>query len=86
MSWKVEISPSAEKDLEWFRTNDRQLYLKCFDLTRNTAHDPFHGLGKPEPLKHLGPNIWSRRINLEHRMVYTIAEGFVVVSAYRFHY
>jgi len=86
MSWKVEISPSAEKDLAWFRDHDRPLYLKCFDLTRAVAADPYSGTGKPEPLKHLGAGIWSRRVNLEHRMVYVVGDGFVVVTAYRCHY
>ena len=32
--------------------------------------DRFTGIGKPEPLKHLGPNVWSRRLTAEHRIVY----------------
>ncbi|GEM_PF-4542528 len=31
---------------------------------------PFTGIGKSEPLKHLGSNIWSRRLTQEHRIVY----------------
>jgi toxin YoeB len=25
-----------------------------------TMRDPFRGIGKPEPLRHLAPNTWSR--------------------------
>jgi len=86
MSWKVEIAPAAEKDLDWFREHDRALYLKCFDLTRAIAQDPYQGIGKPEPLKHVGPGVWSRRVSLEHRLVYRVGEGIVVIVAYRGHY
>ena len=34
--------------------------------------DPFSGIGKPEPLKFLDPDTWSRRIDLEHRLVYRV--------------
>ncbi len=86
MSWKVEIAPAAEKDLDWFREHDRSLYLKCFDLTREIAQDPYLGIGKPEPLKHVGPGVWSRRVSLEHRLVYRVGEGIIVVAAYRGHF
>jgi hypothetical protein len=40
--------------------------------------DPFAGIGKPEPLKYLGANVWSRRLSQEHRLVYLVsAEGAV---------
>jgi len=86
MSWKVEYTPGAEMDVDWFRKNDRKEYLKCLDLVRSVTKAPFGGIGRPEPLKHLGPNIWSRRVNLEDRMVCTVGDGIVVVSAFRFHY
>ena len=86
MSWRIEISKQAEKDLAWFRKNDRALYLKCFDLTRAVVADPFSGIGKPDHLKLLGGNVWSRRVSLEHRMVYEVFNGFCIVAAYRYHY
>ncbi|MBW2218593.1 MAG: type II toxin-antitoxin system YoeB family toxin [Deltaproteobacteria bacterium] len=29
-------------------------------------------MSKPEPLKFLGPGVWSRRITPEHRLVYAV--------------
>lgn len=84
--WNVEISPSADKDLDWFRKHELKLYAKCFDLTRELFNDPMKGLGKPEPLKGIPGNIWSRRVNDEHRMVYQISGRRVVVDAYKGHY
>ncbi len=36
--------------------------------------DPCAGIGKPERLKHLGPDVWSRRLTAEHRIVYLVRE------------
>lgn len=48
--------------------------------------DPFAGLGKPEPLKYIAANIWSRRIDLEHRLVYQVDNNRVVFLQARYHY
>lgn len=49
---------------------------------------PFEGKGKPEPLKGELQGKWSRRINKEHRMIYSISDGklFLYVFALRYHY
>lgn len=86
MSWRIEISPQAEKDLSWLREHDRPLYLKCFDLTRSLLLDPFSGIGKPEHLRLLGGNVWSRRVSREHRMVYEVFTDLIIVASYRYHY
>jgi len=36
--------------------------------------DRFAGIGKPELLKYLGPNVWSRRFTAEHRIVYLVRD------------
>ena len=86
MSWILKINNQANKDLEWFRKNNRNLYMKCFDLTRAVLKDQITGIGKPEHLKRLGGNVWSRRVNHEHRMVYEIFDSLIIVAAYRYHY
>ena len=48
--------------------------------------DPVSGIGKPEHLKQLGPNIWSRRITGEDRLVYLVSDGRVYFLQARFHY
>ena len=48
--------------------------------------DPFHGVGKPEPLKYMDADIWSRRINLEHRLVYRVGQAQIDFLAGRYHY
>jgi Txe/YoeB family toxin of toxin-antitoxin system len=49
---------------------DRKTALRIFQLIEAIMRDPFQGIGKPEPLKFLGPDVWSRRVTQEHRLVY----------------
>ncbi|GHU68834.1 Txe/YoeB family addiction module toxin [Clostridia bacterium] len=56
------------------------------ELLKDVRRDPFHGLGKPEPLKGNLAGAWSRRINDEHRMVYEISGGSVYILMLREHY
>lgn len=44
------------------------------------------GIGKPEPLRHGLAGCWSRRITDEHRLVYLVDGGDVVVLQARYHY
>lgn len=42
-------------------------------VIRDCERDPFHGIGKPEPLRGNLSGWWSRRITSEHRLVYKIS-------------
>ena len=48
--------------------------------------DPFAGVGKPEPLKHLGGSVWSRRINEADRLVYEVFDDRIEFLQARYHY
>jgi toxin YoeB len=48
--------------------------------------DPFAGIGKPELLKHLGPNVLSRRLTAEHRIVYLVRDDRIDFLQGRYHY
>ncbi len=86
--WKFSFQPQAVKDLAWLRKNDRQAYIKCFDLVRDMMTDPRSGIGKPERLKHQRGEIWSRRVTQEHRLVYVLhqEDQLIAVIACRSHY
>ena len=88
MTYKVNILSSADKDLDWFRQKDRKNYMKCFALVRDLIKNPRQGLGKPERLKYFEKEVWSRRVNLADRMVYTIYEDLkeIDVTSFRGHY
>ena len=80
------LLPEFLEDLRsWVRT-DRRVALRAFDLIEAVLRDPFGGIGKPEPLKHLAPGGWSRRLTQEHRLVYLVKEETVVFLQARYHY
>jgi predicted nucleotidyltransferase len=41
---------------------------------------------KPEPLKHQLSGFWSRRIDSQHRLVYTVCDDTLCVAQCRDHY
>ena len=55
-------------------------------LVEEILRDPFRGKGKPEPLKHLGSGMWSRRITQEHRVTYLVSDQRVDFLQCRYHY
>ena len=88
MIYKILILDKADKDLAWFRKNDRKSYLKCFDLVRALIEQPRQGIGKPERLKYFEKEVWSRRVNHKDRMIYTIYENNkeIDISSFKVHY
>ncbi|GAA3518498.1 Txe/YoeB family addiction module toxin [Corynebacterium pilbarense] len=76
----------AWSDYLYWQTNDRKLLKRVNQLLRDTLRDPFEGIGKPEPLKYGADGAWSRRITQEHRLVYMLADGDLVILQVRYHY
>ncbi|MEQ1841867.1 MAG: Txe/YoeB family addiction module toxin [Verrucomicrobiales bacterium] len=74
------------EDLAHRVATDRKIALKVLELVEAIRRDPFAGLGKPEPLRHLGPGVWSRRITQEHRLVYRVIEDRILFAQARYHY
>lgn len=80
------IQDECLEDLEHWIATDRKIALRVFILMKAVRRDPFGGIGKPEPLKHLGPDIWSRRITARDRLVYRVGPDFVDFLQARYHY
>ena len=74
------------EDLRFWVDTDRRVALRVLDLVEAILCDPFAGVGKPEPLKHLGSNIWSRRVTQEHRLVYLVRDDRFDFLMCRYHY
>jgi toxin YoeB len=66
--------------------NDLKAVRKIHTLLENCRKSPFDGLGQPEPLKANYSGYWSRRINLEHRIVYKVEDMRIVVISLHGHY
>jgi toxin YoeB len=71
--------------LYWQRT-DPKIVERSHDLIKDVLRNPHTGIGKPEPLKHPLQGFWSRRINREHRLVYKVVSGAVLIAQLRYHY
>ena len=80
------FQPEFREDLRYWVENDARAALRVFTLIDAIVRDPFGGLGKPEPLKYLGPGVWSRRITQEHRLVYLVKPDRIEFLQARHHY
>ena len=74
------------EDLRYWVETDRRTALRIFKLIEAITRDPFQGIGKPGPLKFLGPGVWSRRITQEHRLVYVVSQDRIDFIQGRYHY
>lgn len=83
---KLVFTELGWEDYLWFQDNDRQLLKRINLLIRDALRSPESGFGKPERLKANLSGQWSRRINTEHRLVYSFTETELTVISCRFHY
>lgn len=82
----LEFDQDAIEDLAYWVKKDRRKAEKILVLIQEVGRDPFNGKGKPEPLKHSLAGCWSRRIDQEHRLVYSVEEQKIRILSCRFHY
>ena len=76
----------AFREFEDWQKRDRKIFKRIFALIKDIERDPFTGIGKPEPLRENFSGYWSRRINEEHRLVYTIEGDNITIVQCRYHY
>jgi toxin YoeB len=86
VKYKITIKKEAQQDIEYFAKHDRAIFKKIRDLIDELENHPFFGRGKPEPLKFELSSCWSRRITLEHRLVYKVEKQEVTIIGCRHHY
>lgn len=80
------LDKNFREDLEWWVEQKPRVALRLLELMEAALRDPFTGIGKPEPLKQLGPDIWSRRLTEEHRLVYLVGHERISFLQGRYHY
>jgi len=78
--------PEFRQDLQYWIKTDRKLALRSLELVEAILRDPFTGIGKPEPLKHVLSGAWSRRLTQEHRIVYVVKDDRIEFLQVRYHY
>jgi toxin YoeB len=80
------IQAECLEDLRYWVDTNHKTALRLLDLMGAVLREPYTGLGKPEHLKHLGGNVWSRRINEADRLVYEVFDDRVEFLQARYHY
>lgn len=84
---EIEFTKKAQLDLDyWKKSGNKIIQRKISELLEDLQVHPFEGVGKPEALKYSLSGSWSRRISLEHRMVYEVIDEIIYIQSLRGHY
>lgn len=83
---KLAWSTTAWKDYIYWQQTDRKKLRRINTLIKEVLRDPIQGMGNPEPLRYELQGFWSRRIDREHRLVYTYNSKEILIIACRYHY
>jgi len=74
------------EDYVYWQGQDRKTLKRINILILDVLREPFAGIGKPEPLKHILAGAWSRRIDEANRLVYLVTDTHIIVLQARDHY
>ena len=86
---EIILLEQAQKDRDyWKESGNKAIMNRITALLKDIVEHPYTGIGKPEPLKYDLAGKWSRRINSEHRLIYSVNEDIVTVYVFamRYHY
>jgi toxin YoeB len=83
---RLVSTPHAWSDYLHWQSVDKKMVKRINRLIEDTLRDPIVGIGKPEPLRHVLQGCRSRRIDGEHRLVYTVEGDDIVVLQARYNY
>ncbi len=84
---EIVFAPKALDDLNhWKKSGNTSVKKKINELLQSIIETPFSGIGKPEALKHELSGKWSRRINGEHRIIYSVIDDTLNVYSLKGHY
>lgn len=86
MSRRLAFDRDGWDDYTYWQGQDRRTLKRINALIDDVLRDPFSGIGKPEPLKHVLSGAWSRRIDDTHRLVYLVTDTRIVILQARDHY
>jgi toxin YoeB len=83
---KITFTPDAFREYNEWIEEDFEIVNKIIFLLRDIQNDPFKGLGKPEPIRGDFSGYWSRRITLNHRLIYKVSKENIEIIKCRDHY
>ena len=79
-------TPQGWEDYLHWQTTDKAKVKQINALIKDARKTPYAGLGKPELLRFDLSGHWSRRIDLEHRLIYAVENDCLKIIACRYHY
>jgi len=82
----LSFSDDAWEDYLYWQRQDKKILKKINRIIKEIDRTPFSGLGEPEPLKYNWSGYWSRRITIEHRLVYKVLDEQILIAQCRYHY
>ncbi len=77
---------TAREEYQYWQNENQQILKRINELIKDIERNGNMGIGKPEPLKHELSGYWSRRINNEHRLIYSIAGNNINIISCLCHY
>ena len=84
---RLVFTAKGWEDYQSWQRLDRAVLKRVNRLIDDCLRDPFGGIGKPERLKYVVPDAYSRRITEEHRLVYLVLDDdLVILLQCRYHY
>jgi len=82
----LSFSDDAWDDYLYWQQHDKKILKKINRIIKEIQREPFEGIGEPEPLKYNWSGYWSRRISIEHRLVYKVDDNNLMIAQCRYHY
>jgi toxin YoeB len=83
---RLVFSEQAWEDYLHWQSHDKKILQRINALLKEIMRSPYAGTGNPEALKHALAGYWSRRIDVEHHLVYKRLENKIWVVQLRYHY
>ncbi|UKH24912.1 Txe/YoeB family addiction module toxin [Actinobacillus pleuropneumoniae] len=83
---KLTFSSNSWEDYLYWQKTDKIILKRINSLIKDIQRQPLEGIGKLEPLKFNLSGFWSRRINEEHRLIYSVEDEAILIVACRYHY
>lgn len=85
MSRQLAFDAHGWEDCVSWQAQDRKTLRRINELVGDVLRDPFSGIGKPAPLRHVLSRAWSRRIDDTNRLVYLVEDERIVILQARHH-
>ena len=87
MAYHLDFTDKAKEDIAAHKkAGNKAILNKLFLLLEELIEHPMTGTGKPEQLRYSLSGLWSRRINIEHGLVYKVTETIIFILSVKGHY